>query len=138
MGRCSQVMTQTQGQPGHVNLLISCLLLLLAITPTRAQYRQKREAGFYTTRFGRSDPMMRLRESHTSFVPESFPLDFSSDKPLSHQMKVAGDVVESGDLPPALLCQFSPRRQFYSCHPHAQPSPWKKNENDLELSYKYS
>ena len=40
----------------------------------------EREAGFYTTRFGRSDPMMRFRETHTSFVPESFPLEYSSNK----------------------------------------------------------
>lgn len=30
----------------------------------------ERDAGFYTTRFGRSDPMMRLREVQTRFVPE--------------------------------------------------------------------
>ena len=30
----------------------------------------EREAGFYTTRFGRSDPMMRFHEVQTRFVPE--------------------------------------------------------------------
>merc|ERR1711874_211423 len=133
---------QRERETGHVNLIITISCLLLTTTLTRAQFRPKREAGFYTTRFGRSDPMMRFREIHTSFVPvDSFPLEYSPHKPLAHQMTVAGDVVGSGDIRPSLLCQFSPRKQSYNCHPRAQPSqfsPWKKNDNDLELSYKYS
>merc|ERR1711874_883782 len=102
---------QRERETGHVNLIITISCLLLTTTLTRAQFRPKREAGFYTTRFGRSDPMMRFREIHTSFVPaDSFPLEYSPHKPS------------------------------YNCHPRAQPSqfsPWKKNDNDLELSYKY-
>merc|ERR1719219_139502 len=131
-------MIQTQRLTGHVNLTIFFLLLLnTSISPARTQYRPKRDAGFYTTRFGRSDPMMRMREARTRFVPE-FPMEFSSNKQLAHQMNAAGEVVESGDLTPALLCQYSLRKQFYTCHPRDQPSPWKKNDNDLELFYKYS
>merc|ERR1711874_156201 len=97
------VMVQTQRQSGHVKFTITlaCLLLLTTSSPARTQYRPKREAGFYTTRFGRSDPLMRFREARTSFVPESFPLERFSNKvssrvlsPLAHQMSVAGDVVE--------------------------------------------
>ena len=34
----------------------------------------EREAGFYTTRYGRSDPMMRIHEAQTRYYPEPIPL----------------------------------------------------------------
>ena len=41
---------------------------------------EREAAGFYTTRFGRSDPMMRFKETHTSFFPETIPLEFAPHK----------------------------------------------------------
>ena len=35
----------------------------------------ERDAGFYTTRYGRSDPMMRFKEAQTRFFPEPLPAD---------------------------------------------------------------
>merc|ERR1712241_1559228 len=103
------IQRQRERETGHVNLIITIFCLLLGNTLTRAQFRPKREAGFYTTRFGRSDPMMRFRETHTSYFPEAGPLDYPNHrKPVSSPLAV-GTVGGAANLqsPPSLLCDFS-------------------------------
>merc|ERR1712066_302665 len=131
-------------QAGHVNIFLSlCLATLLCLPSQAAQYRPKREAGFYTTRFGRSDPMMRFRETQTSFYPETVPMEYAPHHKVDGFKIVTpqitdGDGVGRDDLPPSLICDFSPRKKSYTCHPNTQPSPWSISENKMNLSYKYS
>merc|ERR1711963_551633 len=131
------VMVQEHGQSTNVKT-IAFVLLTLSLHSEAANIRPKREAaGFYTTRFGRSDPMMRFRETHTSYFPEAGPLDYPNHrKPVSSPLAV-GTVGGTANLQslPSLLCDFSLRKQAYTCRPTDQLSPWKKSEN---LSSNYS
>ena len=46
-------------------------------------FHQEREAGFYTTRYGRSDPMMRFKETQTRYFPDPVPEVPESKKQVS-------------------------------------------------------
>merc|ERR1712154_184661 len=108
---------------------LSCLIVILLFVMTVGcnHQRLKREAGFYTTRFGRSDPMMRFEELKTRFAPEVG----ETSKRLSH----GGDLM--GTSPPMLTledikgrrhepkrCVFSVRRGTFVCL-NGESDPWK-------------
>merc|ERR1711976_198449 len=81
--------------------------------------RAKREAGFYTTRYGRSDPMMRFKETQTRFFPEPLPpgpeLKMTQTEPM-----------------PKIACEFSIRKKSYICMPISE-APWKKLDETMLL-----
>merc|ERR1711915_372589 len=88
-------------------------LVSLSSSASLANKRLKREAGFYTTRFGRSDPMMRFEELKTRFAPEvgeaSKSLTLEDIKGRPHEPK---------------QCVFSVRRGTFVCR-NGESDPWK-------------
>merc|ERR1712241_338871 len=89
--------------------------------------RSKREAGFYTTRYGRSDPMMRIHEAQTRYYPEPLPLGPKHLNSISVENEAPSETV---------TCGFSMRKKAIICKPRADaPSPWKKVDEALLLSY---
>merc|ERR1712013_836791 len=57
----------------YVTPLLIILILLTMTMATCQGARIKREAGFYTTRYGRSDPMLRFPGLHTKVVHQPQP-----------------------------------------------------------------
>merc|ERR1711879_221056 len=117
---------------------ISCLIVILLFVMTVGcnHQRLKREAGFYTTRYGRSDPMMRFKETQTRYFPDPVPAVPESNKQSQRNIYIVGsDLVENdNDSPPPVACEFSVKKRAYICKPLSS-SPWKKIDNTMALSY---
>merc|ERR1712025_830237 len=130
------VMTEADYVKNNSNTKLSLLLL----TFDASLNRKKREAGFYTTRYGRSDPMlspvMRMRDSQTRFFPEPVALDQESkhNKPLKY-ITLFNQSPEQGEeeIQPKVFCEFSVRKKVYFCKPSSE-SPWKKIDDTLMMS----
>eukprot|EP00090_Calanus_glacialis_P008471 TRINITY_DN16824_c0_g1_i1.p2 TRINITY_DN16824_c0_g1~~TRINITY_DN16824_c0_g1_i1.p2 ORF type:complete len:118 (-),score=36.83 TRINITY_DN16824_c0_g1_i1:136-489(-) len=91
-----------------LNYVTSTLIILIMGLALAQGERIKREAGFYTTRFGRSDPMMRLHEVQTRFVPEQG--QHLSDVGIDQSINSENEV----------RCIFSVRRRVFVCHPEVE------------------
>merc|ERR1719431_238507 len=115
---------------------VTTIFIILTMALATGQgARIKREAGFYTTRYGRSDPMLRFAGVHTKFVPQS-----RQGNPHQADWRVGGDIgvdgvdgddgVDDGYLEdhkqaPLLLCAYSPRGGQYQCYA-VSPGAWLK------------
>merc|ERR1711915_1042934 len=102
-------------------------LVSLSSSASLANKRLKREAGFYTTRFGRSDPMMRFEELKTRFAPEVG----EASKRLSYTgvpMDTASQILTLEDIKgrphEPRQCVFSVRRGTFVCR-NGESDPWK-------------
>merc|ERR1711915_79560 len=111
----------------HVTITFFFFFVSLSSSASLANKRLKREAGFYTTRFGRSDPMMRFEELKTRYAPEvgetskrfshtGVPMDASS------QMLTLEDI--KGRRHEPKRCVFSIRRGTFVCL-QGESDPWK-------------
>merc|ERR1740137_299118 len=97
-----------------LNYVTSTLIILTMAWATGQGARLKRDAGFYTTRFGRSDPMMRFQEVQTRFVPEPGTGQGHSQHWNPQFSDMDNEATKSSVFPP-LACIFSVRRKAYVC-----------------------
>merc|ERR1719383_1036112 len=102
-------------------LVLTCILHI--------SLAHKREAGFYTTRFGRSDPMMaraNLEELRTRFLPETEDvMESQTEMEVWPGVEVAPDWEEThGTIQDTLTCVWSVRNKNFLCREAS--APWKK------------
>jgi len=123
--------------------LFSALVVCL-FSVCRSSHRNHDEAGFYTTRFGRSDPAMRKFEIRTSYLPPRapVPLDMpfksaewqNSGIPLIWESvkeeEKALDKTDQDDMIP-VLCMFSSSRNMLLC---SRDEPWSLKSGRIDVA----
>jgi len=95
------------------------VLSLALLFPSFAAGAKKREAGFYTTRFGRSDPSMeraRAAELEARWAPSM--MGRHAQVPAWEVQEMQEEEEEEGE---PIACVWSTRAKSYLCR---EPAPW--------------
>merc|ERR1712126_260064 len=116
----------------HLYNLVTSLILLLVLTGSKGTSIKDQDAGFYTTRFGRSDPSLRMQELTTRYSPDSRVLRSSEwqNRYMPRLWEMIEDENKFSGMPP-LVCHFSIARSRYSC---SKADPWSVSPPDDELT----
>merc|ERR1711973_81992 len=118
--------------PCQVSHLICSSIFFFLLSGSRADSVKDQESGFYTTRFGRSDPSLRMHELTTRYSPETRVLRSSEWQSRSQPRLwevVDEDIKYSGMAP--LICLFSSARNAYRC---SKAEPWSVNQPAVDIS----
>merc|ERR1711936_164637 len=118
--------------PSHIFSPSLLSIITLALLLPSIVVAKKREAGFYTTRFGRSDPSMevaRATELESRWVPvlgrETVPA-----WDLQEQQQQEVEEEEEGRRE-RVTCVWSSRAKAYLCR---EPAPWNRKPHAIGIS----
>merc|ERR1712179_205347 len=112
---------------------VTTIFIILTMALATGQgARIKREAGFYTTRYGRSDPMLKFPGVHTNFLTQGnlHQADWRAGGDIGLDGVDDGYLVDHKQVAPLLLCAYSPRGGQYQCYA-VTPGEWQKTAQAL-------
>jgi|ERR1712032_38850 len=114
--------------PSHIFSPSLLSIITLALLLPSIVFAKKREAGFYTTRFGRSDPSMELAraaELESRWMPmmgrETVPA-WDMQEQQEEEQEGRGE---------AVACVWSARAKAYLCR---EPAPWNRKPHAIGIS----
>jgi len=114
--------------PSHLFTPSLLTILTLALLLPSIVFAKKREAGFYTTRFGRSDPSMevaREAELESRWMPV-----MGRNTVPAWDLQEQQEVEEEGRRE-AIACVWSARAKAYLCR---EPAPWNRKAHAIGIS----
>merc|ERR1711872_598680 len=106
----------------HIHLILSSLFVLSVLSCCLGGPIKDQEAGFYTTRFGRSDPAIRMQELTTRYTPDSRVIRSSEwqSRYIPKLWELVDEESKYTGMSP-LVCLYSTARNGYSC---SKMEPW--------------
>jgi len=114
--------------PSHLCTPSLLTILTLALLLPSIVFAKKREAGFYTTRFGRSDPSMevaRAAELESRWMPM-----MGRNTVPAWDLQEQQEVEEEGRRE-AIACVWSARVKAFLCR---EPAPWNRKADAIGIS----
>merc|ERR1712088_610577 len=109
----------------HLSTPSLLTILTLALLLPSIVFAKKREAGFYTTRFGRSDPSMevaRAAELESRWMPM-----MGRNTVPAWDLQEQQEVEEEGRRE-AIACVWSARVKAFLCR---EPAPWNRKADAI-------